>query len=106
MGKAKQVIDPQTLPTFDLAERLQTEEDIAAYLQVAFEDEDPAEIAHAMGVVARARNMAQLSRETGISREGLYRALSNGGNPTIETISKVLHVFGLRLTVVPRGKAA
>ena len=83
-----------TIPTtrWDLAEHLKTEEDIQLYLETCLEEagDDPAFIVHALGVVARARNMSQLARDTGLSRERLYKALSPGGNPAqIRIISAI-----------------
>ncbi|MGD1863512.1 MAG: addiction module antidote protein [Phormidesmis sp.] len=88
---------------WDSAEHLETEEDIQLYMKVCLEeaDGDPALIVHALGVVARARNMSQLARETGLSREGLYKALSPEGNPTFSTVSKVAKALGFALTVQP-----
>lgn len=90
----------ETFSRYDSADYLKTPEQIAAYMQAAVEDgaDNPELIAHALGVVARARNMAQLSRETGISREGLYKALSTTGNPSFVTVSKVAGALGLRVT--------
>lgn len=86
---------------WDSAEYLKTGEDIRHYLEACFEDggDDAAFIAHAFGVVARARGMMQLAQETGLSREALYRGLSQDGNPTLSTLMKVTHALGLRLTV-------
>ena len=88
---------------WDSAEHLKTEEEIQLYLEACLEeaDDDPALIVHAFGVVARARNMSQLARETGLSREGLYKALSPEGNPTFATIVKVAKAIGFKLTVQP-----
>lgn len=90
---------PTTL--WDSAEHLKTEEDIQLYLEACLEEagDDPAFIVHALGVIARARNMSQLARDTGISREGLYKALSPEGNPTFSTVVKVAKALGLKLTV-------
>ena len=86
---------------WDSAEHLQNDEDIKLYLEACFEeaDDDPAFIVHALGVIARAKNMSQLSRDTGISREGLYKALSDDGNPTFATVTKVAKALGLQITV-------
>jgi probable addiction module antidote protein len=86
---------------WDSAAHLKTEEDIQLYLEACFEEaeDDPALIVHALGVIARAKNMSQLSRETGLSREGLYKALSPDGNPTFATVAKVAKALGLKLTV-------
>lgn len=88
---------------WDSAQYLQTEEDIREYIEACMAEggEDPAFIAHALGVVARARNISQLARETGMSREGLYKALSGEGNPSMETVAKVAGALGYRLTLVP-----
>jgi probable addiction module antidote protein len=89
--------------TWDSAEYLQTAGDYAEYLEACFQEagDDPAFIAHAIGVIARARGMTQLSRDTGISREGLYKALSEDGNPSFGTIIKVIRALGLELHVTP-----
>lgn len=88
---------------FDAADYLETEADIAAYLEAAIEEagDDPAVIARALGVVARARNLSQLARDVGMSREGLYKALSGEGNPSFATVMKVAHALGLRMSFRP-----
>lgn len=93
----------ETFSRYDTADYLRSEEDIIAYLETVMEDggDDPAYIARALGVVARARNMSQLARDTGMSREGLYKALSEDGNPSFATIIKVAHALGLRLGFKP-----
>ncbi|WP_107670772.1 addiction module antidote protein [Cyanothece sp. BG0011] len=85
------------------AEHLKTEEDIQLYLEACLEEaeDDPAFIIHAFGVIARARNMSQLARDTGLSREGLYKALSPDGNPSFATVAKVAKALGFKLTVEP-----
>lgn len=80
----------------DASEYLETEADIAAYLNAALEDGDTAVIAAALREIARAKGMTQLARETGITRDGLYKALSPAGNPSFDTIVKA---FGLKLDV-------
>jgi len=85
---------------FDAAEVLDTEEAIEEFIAAAFETEDPAFIAKALGTVARARNMSKLAEEIGMSRPALYRALSGKGNPEFATITKVMHPLGLKLTPV------
>lgn len=94
----------RTIP-WDSAEHLKTEEDIQLYLEACMEEagDDPALIIHAFGVVARSRNMSQLARETGMSREGLYKALSPDGNPTFDTVSKVAKALGFKLTIQAIG---
>lgn len=88
---------------WDSAEYLQTEEQIAAYLDACFEEagDDAGFIAKALGNVARARGMTQLARETGLGRESLYKALSGEGNPSFATINKVMHALGLKLVPTP-----
>jgi len=92
----------QTRP-WDSAFHLRTEEEIAAYLDAAFEEagDDPKFIAHALGVIARAHGMSQLAKESGIKRESLYRALSGEGNPEFATIWKVVRALGIRLHAQP-----
>ncbi len=90
-----------TTKPFDPAEYLEDSESIAAYLSDALESEDPAFIADALGVVARARGMSDVARQAGVSRESLYRALSADGNPEFATILRVMQALGLRLSAVP-----
>ena len=84
---------------WDTAEHLKTEEDVAAYLEAVFEDGDPALMAHALGVIARARGMAKIARKAGLGRESLYKALSPEGHPQFDTVVKVLRALGLKLSV-------
>jgi probable addiction module antidote protein len=88
---------------WDSAAHLKTEEDIELYLEACIEEagDDTAFILHALGVIARARNMSQLARDTGLTREGLYKALSLEGNPSFATISKVAKSLGFKLTFLP-----
>lgn len=81
---------------FDEANHLHTEADRTRYLATCIEEasDDPAFIAHAIGVVARSRNMSELSRQTGVTREGLYKALSENGNPSFATVWKVMQALG------------
>jgi probable addiction module antidote protein len=73
---------------------------MAAYLQACLEEapDDSALIAAALGDIARARGMVQLAKETGLTREGLYKALSKDGDPCLGTVLKVLKALGLKLT--------
>jgi probable addiction module antidote protein len=84
---------------WDAANHLETKEDIAAYLEAALEDGDPTLIAAALGDIARSKGMTQISRDTGLGRESLYKALSVEGNPEFTTILKVFRTLGLRLQV-------
>jgi len=86
---------------FDPAEYLDDSESIAAYMSEALETEDPAFVADALGVVARARGMSEVAREAGVSRESLYRSLSTDGNPEFATVLRVIRAMGLRLSVSP-----
>lgn len=93
---------PKTLTTpYDSAEYLKTDEDMALYLEACFEEagDDSAFIAKALGNIARARGMTQLARDTGLAREGLYKALSENGNPEFATVMKVIKALGLKLHV-------
>lgn len=83
---------------FDAADYLKDLDDVAVFLEVALEDsaEDPSAVPHALGIVARSQNMSELARRVGMSRDGLYKALSEDGNPTWSTILKVTNALGLR----------
>ena len=94
------------LTRFDPADYLLSEEDMAAYLAECAEGDDPALIAHALGAIARARNLSQLARETGMTRAGLSRALARDGNPSFATISKVAKALGLKVSIAPAKAAA
>jgi probable addiction module antidote protein len=92
---------------FDAADYLKSPQAIAAYLSEAFETGDERFIAEALGTVARAKGMAGIANETGLSREGLYRSLSSAGRPELATTMKVLDALDMRLVVRPKeGKAA
>jgi probable addiction module antidote protein len=82
---------------WDAAEHLKTDEDMAAYLEAALEEDDPALVAAALGDIARAKGMGALAKQTGLGRESLYKALSPEGNPELATVLKVLKALGLRL---------
>jgi probable addiction module antidote protein len=83
---------------YDSADYLDSPESIAAYIEAAFEDGDPALITHALGVVARAKGMSQLARDAGVTREALYKALTTEGDPKLSTFLGVLKALGMRLT--------
>lgn len=86
---------------YDTVEYLETEEDMAAYLQAALDDGDPAIVIHALGNIARARGMSQIARQTGLRRESLYKALSPDGNPEFATVLKVVKALGIELHAEP-----
>ncbi|MDP1740656.1 addiction module antidote protein [Polaromonas sp.] len=86
---------------WDSADYLKTEEDIELYFELCLQ-EDPGDgslIRRALGSIARARGMSQLARDTGLAREGLYKALSPEGNPEFATVMKVIKALGLKLGV-------
>jgi len=89
------------LPTFDMAEHLTTEEDVAAYLSLVLEEDDPAELAHALGIIARARGMTEIANASGLTREALYKALRPGSQPRFDTIRRVCGALGVRLVAQP-----
>lgn len=88
---------PINTTRWDSAEHLKNDEDIQLYLEACLEEagDDPDFIVHALGVIARAKNMSQLARDTGLTREGLYKAFSGEGNPTFITVTKVAKALGL-----------
>lgn len=98
----------ETYTRWDSADYLKTEEDMAAYLEAALEEapDDAAFLAQVLGTIARARGMMQLAKDTGLTREGLYKALSKDGNPSLDTILKVVKALGLKLNFSVQKSAA
>jgi probable addiction module antidote protein len=96
--RSKQTPTIKTFP-WDSAQYLETKEDIADYLEAVLEIGDPALLSHALGIIARARGMAQIAKSAGLGRESLYKALSAQGNPEFATVLKVIHALGLKLKV-------
>lgn len=88
---------------WDPARYLESPEDIAAYLDAALEEDDPALLAAALGDVARSKGMTEIARVTGLGRESLYKALSFEGNPEFGTVQKVVRSLGLELHVTARS---
>jgi probable addiction module antidote protein len=88
----------EKLTKYDPAEDLASDEAIAAFMAEAFQTNDVAYISHALGVVARAKGMAQIAGQTGLSREQLYRSFSEKGNPTLKTTLAVMKALGIELT--------
>lgn len=86
---------------WDATEYLDSEEAIAAYIEAAFEDGDPEIIKHALGNVARARGMTSIAKDAGVTREALYKALSEKGDPKLSTLLGVMKALGVRLTTTP-----
>jgi probable addiction module antidote protein len=93
------------LPEFDAAEYLSTDEEVAAYLTAVLEENDAALLAAALGDIARARGMTQISKDSGITREALYKALRPGSEPRFDTVNRVCAALGVRLVALP-GRAA
>ena len=93
---------------YDAADYLRSDEDCAMYLQACIEEapDDAALFSKALGDIARARGMMQLARDTGVSREGLYKALGEQGNPSLSTVLKVLHALGLQIHIDPKTQHA
>lgn len=91
----------ETFAPFDVVDYLKSEEDMAGYLEACLEEagDDAKFIAHALGDIARAKGMTQLAEETGLTREGLYKALNKDGNPSFDTVLKVMRALGLKFTV-------
>ena len=87
---------------WDAAELLETQEDIAAYLQVAFETGDPKQITKALGNAARAQGMTEMADRTGLAREHLYTSFSENGNPTLQTLNTLMDSLGYQLAIVPK----
>jgi probable addiction module antidote protein len=94
---------PIEIRSWDAAEHLETEEDMAAYLDAALEDGDPTLVVAVLGDIARAKGMTQIAREAGLGRESLYKALSTNGNPEFATILKVVRALGLQFHVEAVG---
>lgn len=90
---------------WDSAELLDTPEAVAAYLEAAFEDGDPKVIAHALGVIARARGMTAVAKDAGVTREALYKALSMEGDPRLSTLLGVMKALGVQLIAKPSAAA-
>lgn len=96
--KSKAKVKTKTIQ-YDVAEQLRTPDEMAAYLDawLAEAPDDAAGIARALGDIARAKGMSQVARDTGLSRESLYKALSENGNPSFATVLKIAKALGLRL---------
>ncbi len=94
------------LTTFDPAEYLETEEDIALFMNEAFATGDYKHIAHCLGIVARAKGMTSIAKETGLAREQLYKSFSEDGNPTLKNTIAVMKALGVSLTATPTHQSA
>jgi probable addiction module antidote protein len=91
------------LPSFDTAEFLKTDEDIALYISLVIEEGDAGELAHALGIAARARGMSDIADASGLTREALYKALRPGSAPRFDTVNRVCAALGVRLVAQPVG---
>jgi probable addiction module antidote protein len=93
---------PKGVSRWDPAQTLKTEDDVRLFIEACFDEDhgDGSLIRKALGAVARAHGMTELARKTGLAREGLYRALSENGNPAFSTVAKVCTALGVKL--VPR----
>ncbi|MDR2881420.1 MAG: putative addiction module antidote protein [Azoarcus sp.] len=94
-----------SLKRFDITEHLDSEDAIAEYLTLVLEENDPVMLAAALGDVARARGMTQLARDTGLSRESLYKGLSGNRVPSADTLLKVIRALGFDLTITAKHAA-
>jgi probable addiction module antidote protein len=90
---------------WDMAEFIDTKEDVIAHLAVALEENDAEFLLDVIGALARSAGMSQIARELGVTREGLYKSLSPAGNPSFETILKLLDALGFRLKVEQKASA-
>ncbi|PRD42126.1 putative addiction module antidote protein [Phyllobacterium phragmitis] len=97
---------PLETTRFDVLDHLKTPEERAAYLEAAFEDGDASLIANALGDVARSVGMTAVAKEAGVTREALYKALSEKGDPRLSTLLGVVKALGIHLNVTPKNEAA
>lgn len=98
MAKMKKIRISE-LPKFDVVNYLKTEKDIAGYLNAVLEDGDPALFVAAIGDISRAKGMSDIAKKSGVTRESLYRALKVEARPRFETVAKVIHALGMKLSV-------
>ncbi|WP_353432616.1 addiction module antidote protein [Polynucleobacter sp. MWH-UH23A] len=97
--KSMKKIKIKDLPEFDVVDYLKTEKDIAAYLTAVLEDGDPALFVAAIGDIAKAKGMTEIAKKSGVTRESLYRALKIEARPRFETVARVIHALGMKLSV-------
>lgn len=100
MAKTSKRVSTKTKTfTYDVAEQLRSPEEMAAYLDAWLSEapDDVAGIARALGDIARAKGMSRVARDAGLSRESLYKALGENGNPSFATVLKVAKALGVRL---------
>jgi probable addiction module antidote protein len=97
----KRMIDANDLPDFEVSDYLGDADAIAEYLTIVLEDGDPSLLIAALGDIARAKGMSEVSRESGLAREALYKALRAGAQPRFDTVMRVLKTLGVRLVAQP-----
>ncbi|WP_112979489.1 addiction module antidote protein [Rhizobium sp. AN80A] len=97
---------PLETTRFDIQDHLKTPEDRLLYLEAAFDDGDPALIAHALGDVARTVGMTSIAKDAGVTREALYKALSETGDPRLSTFFGVIKALGLKISIEADQDAA
>jgi probable addiction module antidote protein len=97
--KSKKKTKIKNLRKFDVVDYLKTEKDIVGYLSAVLEDGDPALFVAAIGDIARAKGMTEIAKKSGVTRESLYRALKIEARPRFETVAKVIHALGMKLSV-------
>ncbi len=85
---------------FDIAEHLESDEDIRQFLEEAAATGDSSDLIHALNIAARAKGMSEVARQSGVTRASLYKSLSESGNPRLDTISKIVHAFGCKMVLV------
>jgi probable addiction module antidote protein len=90
---------------WDMAEHINTQEDVTAYLEAALEENDTALLFATIGDIARSKGMTQIAKDLNLARESLYRALSADGNPSFDTVVKVLDNLGFQLSVRQKASA-
>lgn len=83
----------------DIASYLETDEEIRTFLTTAMNDGSPEHLLHCLGIAAKARGMTQVANEAGVTRASLYKSLAENANPKLETVAKVLEVFGCKLAI-------
>lgn len=89
---------PEKISRFDIARHLETDEDIAEFLTETAEEGDASDFVHALGIAARARGMTEVAKKAGVTRASLYKSLSEDGKPQFDTVFRVCHALGLRLS--------
>ena len=92
-----QKINVADLPEFDMAEHLDSDQAIAEYLTIVMEENNPSELTHALGTIARARGMTEVAKASGLTREALYKALRPNSQPRFDTIARVCTALGVKL---------